>query len=427
MLGQRITVEGEIFLGSVEEQNRFRALLDEMGKQGVSPLGIPPRGHSDWAYVVLIYGIGGMGKTTLCKRLRDIAQEDSYKGKFHICRMDWEINRERDRRLVSRESVSLEAVLDNLYIEFRDAGFGDKFDPFEEEKKRSAEAKAKVEKAVSSLPEESDRYAPLRWLMAEGIVGLFRYGVPGGTLLPLEKVVAALDVVLKSGTENIAHLRGLAEEWLRSRLEPEEYDLIVLPYEALARAFAEGVRAVANGKPLIIFMDSYEVVDRVDPLLRYLIQLCGPRVIWVLSGRDNLAESRYYEGGYFLGYQGEAPSERLRTFPLSQAERLEFSGETLNYVLFGDDYPVTALTAPWQDTTGPSERIFAVQTGEKVIERCILMTTDPGDLVFDPTCVRKGTRVWCSPTPTLPVDAPTPTLPVDAPTPTLPMDGEGVF
>jgi adenine-specific DNA-methyltransferase len=80
---------------------------------------------------------------------------------------------------------------------------------------------------------------------------------------------------------------------------------------------------------------------------------------------------------------------------LFHSERLELSGETLNYVLFGDDYPVTAITAPWQDTTGPSERIFAVQTGEKVIERCILMTTDPGDLVFDPTC-GSGTTAYCA-------------------------------
>ncbi|WP_244363735.1 site-specific DNA-methyltransferase [Thermus brockianus] len=80
---------------------------------------------------------------------------------------------------------------------------------------------------------------------------------------------------------------------------------------------------------------------------------------------------------------------------LAQAERLEFSGETLNYTLFADDYPVTPLTAPWQDTTGPKKRIFAVQTGEKVIERCILMTTDPGDLVFDPTC-GSGTTAYCA-------------------------------
>lgn len=80
---------------------------------------------------------------------------------------------------------------------------------------------------------------------------------------------------------------------------------------------------------------------------------------------------------------------------LFHAERLEFSGKTLNYVLFAADYPVTALTAPWQDAAGPSERIFAVQTSEKVIKRCILMTTDPGDLVSDPTC-GSGTIAYCA-------------------------------
>ena len=34
----------------------------------------------------------------------------------------------------------------------------------------------------------------------------------------------------------------------------------------------------------------------------------------------------------------------------------------------------------------PASKVYAVQTGEKVIERCLLMTTDPGDLVLDPTC-----------------------------------------
>lgn len=44
-----------------------------------------------------------------------------------------------------------------------------------------------------------------------------------------------------------------------------------------------------------------------------------------------------------------------------------------------------------------------MQTSSQVVERCLLMTTDPGDLVLDPTCVRKGTGVWCSPSPALPI------------------------
>lgn len=47
---------------------------------------------------------------------------------------------------------------------------------------------------------------------------------------------------------------------------------------------------------------------------------------------------------------------------------------------------MSALTAPWNDTVGANNKTYVVQTNTKVIERCMLMTTDPGDLVLDPTC-----------------------------------------
>ena len=73
---------------------------------------------------------------------------------------------------------------------------------------------------------------------------------------------------------------------------------------------------------------------------------------------------------------------------LATAGRLEpyEDGETLRYVLKLSDSPVSALTNLWGDTSAPREKIYVVQTNTKVIQRCILMTTDPGDLVLDPTC-----------------------------------------
>ena len=53
---------------------------------------------------------------------------------------------------------------------------------------------------------------------------------------------------------------------------------------------------------------------------------------------------------------------------------------------FLDFYPVQALTNPWNDTNLGNIKNYVVQTAVKTIQRCILMTTDPGDLVFDPTC-----------------------------------------
>jgi adenine-specific DNA-methyltransferase len=85
--------------------------------------------------------------------------------------------------------------------------------------------------------------------------------------------------------------------------------------------------------------------------------------------------------------------ERLR-----QAERLFAAGNTLSYVRFLDEIPTRPLTNIWTDTSiaGYGDpKVYAVQTNTKVVERCILMTTDPGDLVLDPTC-GSGTTAWCA-------------------------------
>ena len=75
---------------------------------------------------------------------------------------------------------------------------------------------------------------------------------------------------------------------------------------------------------------------------------------------------------------------------LALAERIQVNGNTPNYIRFVSDYPVVEYTDQWLDTaiagfSGDKKR-FVVETPPRVIQRCILMTTDPGDLVLDPTC-----------------------------------------
>lgn len=71
---------------------------------------------------------------------------------------------------------------------------------------------------------------------------------------------------------------------------------------------------------------------------------------------------------------------------LVKCRRLQATGSTLNYVMFLDDYPSSRITALWDDTAGATEKIYVVQTSTTAIERCVLSSTDPGDLVLDPTC-----------------------------------------
>jgi adenine-specific DNA-methyltransferase len=76
---------------------------------------------------------------------------------------------------------------------------------------------------------------------------------------------------------------------------------------------------------------------------------------------------------------------------LIAANRIAIEGNRLAFKRFFDDFAATGINNVWDDISGgiksrSDPKVFAVQTSTSVITRCILMTTDPGDLVFDPTC-----------------------------------------
>ena len=75
---------------------------------------------------------------------------------------------------------------------------------------------------------------------------------------------------------------------------------------------------------------------------------------------------------------------------LMKCNRIVAEGNLLRYVRFIDDFPVNPLNSVWLDVGGVQSRsdpkIYVVQTSTTAIQRCLLMTTDPGDLVLDPTC-----------------------------------------
>jgi adenine-specific DNA-methyltransferase len=115
---------------------------------------------------------------------------------------------------------------------------------------------------------------------------------------------------------------------------------------------------------------------------------------------DNLtSQGASAEGSAPFVYKGKSyrpgPNKHWKTTPneglprLATANRLVAIGDTLRYVRYLSDFPYTQLNQFWHDTgiSGfEEEKRYVVQTSPDVIERCILLTTDPGDLVFDPTC-----------------------------------------
>ncbi|MDO7877134.1 site-specific DNA-methyltransferase [Hymenobacter sp. ASUV-10] len=114
--------------------------------------------------------------------------------------------------------------------------------------------------------------------------------------------------------------------------------------------------------------------------------------------RDNLTSSSSsgdaskpfeFEGTLYSPGNGGWKTSHSGLRKLAQVGRLESYGRTLSYRRFTSDFPYFRLTNLWDDvlTGGYAEdRHYVVQTTTKVIQRCMLMCTDPGDLVLDPTC-----------------------------------------
>ena len=85
-------------------------------------------------------------------------------------------------------------------------------------------------------------------------------------------------------------------------------------------------------------------------------------------------------------WKANYPAGMLR---LAMSERIHVAENSIRYVRYHTDFDVAVHGNIWSDTGSGNftdDKIYVVQTASKVIERCILMATDPGDLVLDPTC-----------------------------------------
>jgi adenine-specific DNA-methyltransferase len=96
-----------------------------------------------------------------------------------------------------------------------------------------------------------------------------------------------------------------------------------------------------------------------------------------------------FEGNIYKPGKGGWKTNSIGLTRLVRSFRIETYGITASYRRYTDDFPYFPISNSWIDTASGgygADKIYVVQTNTKVIQRCILMTTDPGDLVLDPTC-----------------------------------------
>ncbi|MGA2119943.1 MAG: site-specific DNA-methyltransferase [Bryobacteraceae bacterium] len=144
-----------------------------------------------------------------------------------------------------------------------------------------------------------------------------------------------------------------------------------------------------------------------DPEFRYDVAFPGPLGIMSRSGDSEIPIERLARrrGAWSSGYTQSCTfsfdlfgrradpqkGKSWATHPagvetLKKADRLFWINTGVYMKSFLLDYPVTQINNNWSDKPGAGSEIYVVQTAAKFIARCVLMTTDPGDLVLDPTC-----------------------------------------
>jgi adenine-specific DNA-methyltransferase len=105
------------------------------------------------------------------------------------------------------------------------------------------------------------------------------------------------------------------------------------------------------------------------------------------TGTENSSKASLFKGKEFrprIGASWRTSIQGLKNLELKK--RLITTENTLRYVHYFEDFPYSLISNLWEDMMGAVNLNYVVQTNIKVLQRCILMSTDPGDLVLDPTC-----------------------------------------
>lgn len=203
------------FLARTQEQSEFRRVLQSL----VSP----SRNEGDAPFIFLFYGEGGMGKTSLLHRLRDIVKQDQpFERDFELLYLDWEQKYDMVPDLrVGHDNLRAETILavlhDHIIKEFR----GAQFKQYDRILLQINEAERILDNVIKSNPENS-AYSILRQYGPKGIAFLIRGGISIFTPNPLEvfgnipqePLEKGAQFVLDAGEQKIAEARRLVKQIL---------------------------------------------------------------------------------------------------------------------------------------------------------------------------------------------------------------------
>lgn len=264
--------DDEIFLARDDEQERLRGVLRQV---------ISGQDESGHGYLVLVHGLGGIGKSTLLKRYRRIARGElshdrNFAGKFVLAKVNWEELRRQNPGLYPAGGPPLWRALDDIYHAIIDAvkpggrsSTRQANRAFERFRERAAQAKDEHLALEQGSPGVD---------IAETIIGQV---ASIGSLLPVPYAKQGSDAV-KQVTATAADVTRKARQ---GKISPDRYERLVRPDEALVRAFADGIRELSRKRPVILSLDTVEMLAENCLPLFGAIKHSGSKVLWIVGMR----------------------------------------------------------------------------------------------------------------------------------------------
>jgi adenine-specific DNA-methyltransferase len=262
---------------------------------------------------------------------------------------------------------------------------------------------------VDQITREPEQVKAFRDTWRDGIHSYMSY-IRDRLLVARDLLSESGSIFVQIGDENVHLVRTLLDEVFGSASFASmiTFRKKMMP---LGSDVAEGVsdyilwyakeRASIKSRPLFYFKD-----PEIEPVWTHLLLEDGRRVS-LKNGSNEDTNAQVYQSisllpaqyrpnqDFFFEFEGKTWSPPKKNswktskdgmIRCRKSMRLHPSGSTLRYVLKHSDYPVGRITNLWADSSGATQQVYVVQTNIDVVKRCLLMASDPGDLVLDPTC-----------------------------------------
>lgn len=308
-----------LFLGRSGEQARFEAVLADLAS----------REEPDEGHVLLVHGLGGIGKSTLLRRYEQIAADGLSAGWGHggpgllLAAVNWEsVQRLRPADYVPEGGPPIWVVLDRVYGAIREAAAASRrdaaavekrFAPFRAQIAKVPELAKEVQRALAGVEREPQTSAADLEAVLQAVG---RGAAVLGAAHPLSAVALAPAAI------GAAHMASDARDAVRHRRQgpvPDEaYRLILRRIEELVDTFARSLRHVsAHARPVLVLLDTCELISGSQEYLRRAMRASGSRVMWVVGIRlEPEAVGRAF--GEAALYRQAISESRLHSVPLGR-------------------------------------------------------------------------------------------------------------